>query len=71
MEKRGKSVSRAIGVELISDFLLYLSSFRAECIVVSGVVFITFCLQKYATFYVRVARMDHVSAKSAPGDILQ
>ena len=54
-----------------TDFLLYLSSFRAECIVVSGVVFITFCLQKYATFYVRAVRMAHVSTKCAPGAILQ
>ena len=54
-----------------TDFLLYLSSFRAERIVVSRVVFVTFCLQKYATFYVRVARMAHVSNKRAPGAISQ
>ncbi len=44
-----------------TDFLLYLSSFRAERIVVSRVDFVTFCLQKYATFYVRAARMAQVA----------
>ena len=54
-----------------TDFLLYLSSLRAKRIVVSRVDFVTFCLQKYATFYVRVARMAQVSDKRAPGAILQ
>ncbi len=54
-----------------TDFLLYLSSLRAKRIVVSRVDFVTFCLQKCATFYVSVARMAHVSDKRAPGAILQ
>ena len=54
-----------------TDFRLSWFSFRFECIVVSRVDFVTFCLQKCATFYVRVARMAHVSDKSPPGAILQ
>jgi|GEM_PF-4828008 len=54
-----------------TDFLLSLFSFRAECIVVSSIDFVTFCLQKCATFYVRAARMAQVSDKRAPGAILQ
>jgi hypothetical protein len=53
-----------------TDFLVSLFYLRAERIVVSSVDYVTFCLQKYATFYVRVARMAHVSAKCAPGAIL-
>ena len=49
----------------------HLSSFRAGHIIVSRIDFVTFCLQKYATFYVRVARMANVSDKRAPGAILQ
>jgi hypothetical protein len=54
-----------------THFPLSLFSFRAECIVVGRVDFVTFCLQKCATFYVRVARMAQVSDKRAPGAILQ
>jgi hypothetical protein len=53
-----------------TDFLLCLSSIRAESIVVSSVDFVTFCLQKYTTFYIRVALMAHVSDECAPGAIL-
>ena len=54
-----------------TNFLMPLFSFRAACRVVSRVDFVTFCLQKYATFYVRVARMAYVSGKHAPEAILQ
>jgi hypothetical protein len=54
-----------------NDFLVSLFSLRAECIVMSRVDFVTFYLQKYATFYVRVACMAHVRAKRPPGAILQ
>jgi hypothetical protein len=54
-----------------TDFLESLFSLRAEYIVVSSIHFVTFCLQKCATFYVRVARMAYVSDKRAPGAILQ
>ena len=54
-----------------TNFLVPLFSFRAECRVVSSVDFVTFCLQKCATFYVRVAWMAHVSDECAPGAILQ
>ena len=54
-----------------TDFLVSLFSFRTERIVVSSVDFVTFCLQKCATFYVRVARMAQVSDECAPGAILQ
>jgi hypothetical protein len=53
------------------DFLLSLFSLISECIVVSRVDFVTFCLQKYAIFYVRVARMAYVGGKHAPEAILQ
>jgi hypothetical protein len=54
-----------------TDFLLCLSSLRAWSIVVNSVDFVTFCLQKYATFYVSVARMAQVSDECPPRAILQ
>jgi hypothetical protein len=49
----------------------HLSSFRAEHIIGSRIDFVTFCLQKYATFYVRDARMACVSDIRVPRAILQ
>jgi hypothetical protein len=68
---RDPFLSKSYMPRVRTHFLLSLFSLRAECIVEGRLDFVTFCLQKYATCYVRVARMAHVSDKRAPGAILQ